>query len=153
MFFASRGHHVTGIDFLEEAVRRARVKASERGLSVKFLVKDATAIVNWSERFATVIDCGLFHVFSDDDRHRYVEGLVHVLEPGGRLFLMCFSDQEPGIEGPRRVSQQELYDTFRDSWEVESLQRSQFEINPGFTEVQFSEGGPKAWFAVIRREE
>jgi hypothetical protein len=28
----------------------------------------------------------------------------------------------------------------------------QVEINPEFTEVRVSEGGPKAWFAVIRRE-
>jgi hypothetical protein len=25
------------------------------------------------------------------------------------------------------------------------------EVNPEFTEVQFSKGGPKAWFAVVRR--
>ena len=65
---------------------------------------------------------------------------------------MCMSDEEPGDEGPRRVSRQELYDAFADGWEVESVQPSQFEINPEFTEVKFSEGGPKAWFAVIRRE-
>ena len=32
LFFAARGHRVTGIDFVEEAIRRARVKAAERGL-------------------------------------------------------------------------------------------------------------------------
>jgi hypothetical protein len=99
-----------------------------------------------------VIDCGLFHVFSDDDRRSYVRGLTQVVEPGGRLFLMCFSDAEPGSEGPRRVSRQELYDAFADGWEVESVQPVQIEINPEFTEVQFSEGGPKAWLAVIRRK-
>jgi cyclopropane fatty-acyl-phospholipid synthase-like methyltransferase len=151
LYFAARGHRVTGIDFVEEAIRRARRKAAERGLAVQFLVKDATALADWGERFATVIDCGLFHVFSDDDRRRYVEGLAHVLEPGGRLFLMCFSDEEPGNEGPRRVSRQELYDAFADGWEVESVHPAQCEVHPEFTEVTFSEGGPKTWFAVIRR--
>jgi hypothetical protein len=98
-----------------------------------------------------VIDCGLFHVFSDADRRRYVEGLAQVLEPGGLLFLLCFSDEEPGTEGPRRVSRQELYDAFADGWEVESVQPARCEIHPEFTEVKFSEGGPKMWFAVIRR--
>jgi hypothetical protein len=65
---------------------------------------------------------------------------------------MCFSDAEPGTEGPRRVSRQELYDAFADGWEVESVQPCQIEINPEFTEVQFSTGGPKAWFAVVRRK-
>jgi cyclopropane fatty-acyl-phospholipid synthase-like methyltransferase len=152
MFLAARGHQVTGIDFVGQAIQRARRKAAERGLSVDFVVKDATKLGDWSDRFASVIDCGLFHVFSDDDRRRYIQGLTQVLEPGGRLFLMCFSDEEPGTEGPRRVSRQELYDAFTDGWEVESVQPSQFEINPEFTEVKFSEGGPKAWFAVIQRE-
>lgn len=152
LFFAAQGHRVVGIDFVEEAIRRARAKAAERGLTVEFLVKDATTLADWGEHFASVIDCGLFHVFSDDDRRRYVGGLAHVLEPGGRLFLMCFSDQEPGTEGPRRVSRQELYDAFADGWEVETVQPAQVEVNPDFTEVKFSEGGPKGWFAVIRRQ-
>src|SRR5262249_11263705 len=149
---AARGHRVTGIDFLEEASRRARRKAGDRGLAVEFLVKDATTLGDWGRRFATVIDCGLFHVLSDDDRRSYVQGLAHVVEPDGRLFLMCFSDEEPGTEGPRRVSRQELYDAFAGRWEIESLQPVQIEINPEFTEVNFSQGGPKAWFAIIRRK-
>jgi SAM-dependent methyltransferase len=151
LFFAAWGHRVTGIDFVEGAVCRARAKAAERGLAVEFLVQDATALEGWGQRFASVVDSGLFHGFSDDDRRRYVRGLARVVRPCGRLFLMCFSDAEPGTDGPRRVSRQELYDAFADGWEVESIQPCQFELNPEFTEVQFSAGGPKAWFAVVRR--
>jgi cyclopropane fatty-acyl-phospholipid synthase-like methyltransferase len=152
LFFAARGLRVVGIDFVPEAIRRARVKGAERGLAVEFHVHDATALADWRERFASVIDCGLFHVFSDDDRQRYVGALAQVLNPGGRLFLMCFSDEEPGSDGPRRVSRQELYDVFADGWEVESVQPTRCEIHPEFTECTFSEGGPRMWFAVIRRQ-
>jgi SAM-dependent methyltransferase len=152
LFLAALGCRVVGIDFVEEAIRRARRKAVERGLSAQFLVKDATALADWGERFATVIDWGLFHVFSDDDRRRYAGGLARVLQPGGRLFLTCMSDEEPGNEGPRRVSRQELYDSFADGWQVESIEPARCELHPEFTEVQFSEGGPKMWFAVIRRK-
>src|SRR5262245_16161316 len=151
LFFAARGHRVTGIDFLDEPIRRAQAKAAERGLAVKFLVKDALTLGDWGERFATVIDSGLFHVFSDDDRRRYVGGLARVVGPGGRLFLLCFSDEEPGTVGPRRVSRRELYGAFADGWEVESVEPVRIEVNPEFTDFTFSEGGPKAWFAVIRR--
>src|SRR5437762_14092061 len=92
LFFASRGHKVTGIDFLEEPIRRAKRKASERGLTSTFFVMDALALKDLPEVFDTVIDSGLFHVFSDEDRKRYVEGLATVLKPGGRLFLLCFSN-------------------------------------------------------------
>jgi SAM-dependent methyltransferase len=152
LFFAARGHRVVGIDFVPEAIRRARQKAAERGLLVEFLVKDATTLGDWTEHFVTVIDSGLFHVFSDNDRQRYVQGLTRLVKPGGRLFLMCFSDEEPGTEGPRRVSRQELNDAFADGWKIESVQPVRCEIHPEFTEVTFSEGGPKMWFAVIRRQ-
>src|SRR5262249_38822361 len=109
LFFASRGHKVTGIDFLEEPIQRARRKAADQGLSATFLFKDATDLKGWSERFDNVIDCGLFHVFADEDRKKYVAGLATVLKPGGRLFLACFSDEEPGTQGPRRVSRKELH--------------------------------------------
>jgi SAM-dependent methyltransferase len=158
LFFASRGLRVTGIDFVEEALRRARAKAARRGLAVEFLVKDVTALGegegegDWHQRFASAIDCGLFHILSDDDRRRYVQGLARVLQPGGRLFLLTFSDEEPGTEGPRRVSRQELHDTFTKGWEIESIQPARCELNPEFTEVQFSEGGPKMWFAIVQRK-
>lgn len=152
LFFASRGHRVTGIDFLEEPIQRAKRKAVERGLSVTFLVKDATTLNDWSERFDSVIDCGLFHVFSDEDRKKYVEGLAAVSKPGGRLFLLCFSDDEPGTQGPRRISQRELHDAFAQGWAIDSIQASRFEVAPNLKDFTFSTGGPKAWFAVVRRK-
>jgi SAM-dependent methyltransferase len=151
LFFASRGHKVTGIDFLEEPIQRAKRKAAERALSVTFLVKDATTLKDWSERFDSVIDCGLFHVFSDEHRKKYVEGLATVLKPAGRLFLLCFSNDEPGTQGPRRISQEELHDAFTEGWVIESIKPSRFEVAPNLKDFTFSEGGPKAWFAVVRR--
>jgi hypothetical protein len=49
------------------------------------------------------------------------------------------------------VARQELHVAFTDGWEVESVEPTRFDIDPEFTEVKFSEGGPKAWFAVVRR--
>src|SRR5437763_9314139 len=121
LYFAGRGCKVTGIDFLEEPIRRARQKATERGLPATCLVKDALTLKDWSERFDNVIDSGLFHVFSDDDRRRYVDGLAAVLKRGGRFFMLCFSDEEPGTQGPRRVSQKELHDAFAEGWKIESI--------------------------------
>ena len=60
MFFGARGHAVTGFDFLEEPIAAARRKAVERRLIVKFLVKDALKLDEWTERFDNVIDSGLF---------------------------------------------------------------------------------------------
>jgi SAM-dependent methyltransferase len=152
LFFAGRGCTVTGIDFLEEPIRRARKKAVERGLAATFLVRDALALADLTDRFDHVIDSGLLHVFGDDDRSRYVAGLASLLRPDGRLFLLCFSDEEPGTHGPRRVSQQELYDAFADGWIVESIEPSRYEVRPGLKDLTFSAGGPRAWFVVVQRQ-
>lgn len=151
LFFAARGCKVTGIDYLEEPIQRARRKAAERGVPATFLVQDALTLKDWSERFDNVIDSGLFHVLSDADRRRYVEGLATVLKPGGRLFLLCFSDEEPGTQGPRRVSQKELREAFAAGWSIEVIKPARAEVRPDRKDLGFSEGGPKVWFAVIRR--
>ena len=153
LFLAGRGNKVTGIDFLEVPIQRAQRKATERGVQVTFLVKDALTLKDWSERFDNVIDSGLFHVFSDEDRRRYVDGLATMLKPGGRLFMMCFSDEEPGMQGPRRVSAKEIRDAFAEGWKVESIAPVRFEVRPDLKDFTFSEGGPKAWFVVVRRSE
>jgi cyclopropane fatty-acyl-phospholipid synthase-like methyltransferase len=142
---------VLGIDFLEGPIREAGRKARERGIGAEFLQMDALALGSLDRRFDSVIDSGLFHVFSDEDRARYVAGLAHVVRPGGRLFLLCFSDEEPGTRGPRRVSRDEIRVAFSDGWEVDEIRPARGEVRPDLGDVSFSEGGPKAWFATIRR--
>ena len=151
LHFAARGHKVTGIDFLAEPIARAKRKAAERGLTATFLVMDALTLKDWPERFDNVIDSGLFHVFNDADRRHYVDGLASVLTSGGKVFMLCFSDAEPGTQGPRRVSRPELEDSFAEGWNIESIEPSRFEARPDLKEITFSPGGPKAWFVAARR--
>ena len=151
LYFASRGQTVTGIDFLAEPITIAKRKAAERGLMATFLVMDALTLKELPEVFDSAIDSGLFHVFGDEDRRRYVDGLASVLKPGGRLFLLCFSDQEPGTQGPRRVSRREIEDAFSRDWVVESIEPSRYEVRPDPNDASFADGGPRAWFVVARR--
>lgn len=151
LFFAKRGHKVTGIDFVEEPINIAKQKAVDRGVTTNFLVMDALKLADHPECFDTVIDSGLFHVFSDEDRLRYVDGLASVLKPGGQLYLLCFSDDEPGTLGPRRISENEIRETFAKGWQIQSLVRSRYEVRPDPNDLSFRDGGPKAWFVVVSR--
>jgi cyclopropane fatty-acyl-phospholipid synthase-like methyltransferase len=151
LFFAQRGQPVVGIDFVEVPITEAKRKAEELGVEAEFLKMDALKLTSLDRQFDSVIDCGLFHALSDEDRLPYVAGLAHVTKPGSRIFLMCFSDQEPAGPGPRRIRQDDIRATFADGWVVESITPSQFEISPE-SKAKFVDGGPKAWFAIIRRE-
>jgi SAM-dependent methyltransferase len=151
LFFASRGHEVTGFDFLEEAIAAAKRKATERGLAATFLVQDALKLQEWTARFENVIDCGLFHVFSDEDRARYVLGLKTVVQRGGRVFLLCFSEQTPGTEGPRRVTQAELRAAFSNGWEIQSIEAARLEVRPDSRRGRFSGEDPRGWLLTAQR--
>jgi cyclopropane fatty-acyl-phospholipid synthase-like methyltransferase len=153
LFFAERGQPVLGIDLVAKPIESARRKAEERGIQAEFLQMDALRLQDLDRTFDSVIDCGLFHVLPDEDRPPYVEGLAHVTKFGGRVFLMCFSDEQPGDVGPRRIPQSELREAFSEGWTIESITATRFEPNPNAEERHFGDEGPKAWFAIIRREE
>src|ERR1051325_4741714 len=76
LYLASRGHEAWGIDFVPVAVERAEEKARERGIAAQFRVADALRLGELGRTFDTVIDCGLFHTFSDEERPRYVAALA-----------------------------------------------------------------------------
>jgi len=141
---ASRGLEVLGIDASPRAVAAAEAKASERGSSAEFLVADALALGSFDRRFRTALDCGVFHVFEDRERPIYVASLASVLEPGGVLHLLCFSDRQPGSFGPRRVTQQEIRESFADGWDVRGIIATTFVTN--LPELQAN-----AWRATISR--
>src|ERR1700728_3340593 len=127
---ASRGADVIGIDVAPTALARARAKASGRGLTARFDVPDALDLGRLGLTVDTVIDSGVFHVFGDGDRGRYVASLAAVLRPGGTCYLMCFSDRQPGTWGPHRVRADELRAAFSDGWIVESITADTFDITP-----------------------
>lgn len=146
LMLAERGMAVLGIDVAPTAIGRARQKAAERKLSAEFEVGDVLALDRLGRPFATIIDSGVFHTFDDTDRPRYVASLASVLEPGGVLHLLCFSEQTPGDWGPRRVTQAELRDAFADGWEIERIEAARFEVREGFEDEP-----PHAWLARIVR--
>lgn len=151
LWLASRGLAVTGIDYLEAPLEAARRKGAERGLSVNFLRIDATAVASIPERFDAVTDCGLFHSFDDASRVAYVDALRALLEPGARVFILCMSTDEPGTQGPRRVSDEEIRATFFEGWEIESIEPARFEVMPGIQGAEFGPEGAKARFVTVRR--
>jgi len=115
--------------------------------SARFEVANALKLGELGLGFDTIIDSGLFHVFDDESRVRYVTSLASVLRPGGRLYLMCFSDRQPGMFGPRRISQDELRAAFTDSWMIVAIEAEAFALNRG----AFGIATAQAWLATVSR--
>jgi cyclopropane fatty-acyl-phospholipid synthase-like methyltransferase len=151
LYLAARGHEAWGLDFVPIAIERARAKAAQRGVDAHFIVGNARELNKLGRQFDTVIDCGLFHTFADEQRPMFIQGLAEVLGAGGMLYLLCFSDEQPGSEGPRRISQQEIRDTFQIGWSVKQIEPTHFEAIPRPGGLEFGPDGPRAWLATIER--
>ena len=125
---AAIGLDATGIDFAQAAIAAAQAKAQSRGLNAHFHVWDALQLPSLGQQFDTVLDCGLFHVLEDPDRGLFAASLRSVVQTGGRYFMLCFSDQQPGHWGPRRIAQSEIRGVFNDGWRVDAIEPSRMEV-------------------------
>jgi cyclopropane fatty-acyl-phospholipid synthase-like methyltransferase len=147
---ATMGLVVKGVDASQAAIERARAKARQRGLSAEFLVGDVLAlddIPRLEPPFRTIIDIGCFHTFANADRPLYARSVAAVTEPGALFHLLCFSEDTPGTDGPRRVTQGEIVSTFARDWDIESIEPDVFAVSSLWSGVE-----PSAWLArMVRR--
>jgi len=146
LYFANLGHQVVGVDLSSRAIEKAQEKAKERKTeNVTFEIMDALELSRLERTFDNEIDCGLFHTLTDVQRKKYAKNLQYVLVPGGKYFMLCFSDLEPeGWGGPRRVTQEEIRGSFSAGWKTNY-------INDARLETRFHSDGGRGWLSSITR--
>ncbi len=142
------GLDACGLDLAATALRAAEDKARRRGSSARFLHHDARRLAELGEeQFDTVLDCGLFHLLDPGDRGAFAAGLQTVLRPGGRYFLLCFSDREPGEageRGPHRLTREEITAAFADRLRIDS-------IEPATIEIVLDREDIRGWLAAMTK--
>lgn len=145
LYIASLGLPVLGVDVAETALALARERAAERGIEAEFVVADALHLERLGRRFQTLLDCGLFHTFDNEERLEYVASLAAVTEHDGTLCLLCFSDEDSDV--PHPVSQQDLKAAFTPSagWTITTIAHDRVR-----TRFHDTSGAP-AWLATINR--
>ncbi|KHL11126.1 methyltransferase family protein [Mumia flava] len=148
---ASLGVEVLGVDVAPTAIAEARTKAAARGsgaqgATARFEVGDAFDLAVLGRRFATVLDCGMFHTCDADERPRYVASLAVATERGGTLHVLCLGDEGEDV-GPHPVSRGELRAAFAPAtgWEVVRIVEERIE-----TRFHGPDGAP-GWLATVRR--
>ena len=93
--------------------------------------------------FDTILDVGLFHTLQPAERAAYAASLRAAIAPGGRCFVLCWSDRNPFGYGPERVRRDALRRAFRVGWSVES-------IDDETLETLLPSGRVHAWLARLR---
>jgi len=133
IMLAISGCDVTDIDLAEVAISDAKAKAAERHLNVNLIVADVLRMdqLFMEAELDVVIDSGLFHTMTDEERPIFARQVHRVLKPGGKYFMLCFSDKEPEGLGPRRVSKAEIEHTFTPFFNIVYIKDSAFESKFG----------------------
>jgi cyclopropane fatty-acyl-phospholipid synthase-like methyltransferase len=134
---------VWGVDVVPAAIQKARDKTRARGLAARFEVGNALVIESLGRRFDTLIDAGLFHMFGDEDRQRFVKSLERGLVLGGTCHIRCFREPILGAVGPRPVHPEELRAAFSQGWTFQLLREAHFQMRPPLPL-------PRAWLASLR---
>lgn len=127
LFLSSKNHDVWGVDFSPLAIKKAQQKAQDRNLRVTFTVADALKLGDLNQPFDCVIDSGLFHCFSDDDRPLFVNQVSKILTLHGVYHFLCFSEKELREGGPRRISLKDIETSFNLGWKQLSVKEVIFE--------------------------
>ena len=145
----STSHDVVAVDCVPVAIEQARQRIERLELSnrVTFGLCDLRTFDPSSaevagvepERFGSILDSGVLHVFSDRDRRVYLEGLACSAAPGASLVVVVFSDRETRPRGPRRMSETELRTLLSAAgWRVD-------ELLPHHYQSHAHPGGAEAW--------
>lgn len=139
LFLARRGYTTLGVDISSVAIEQARMNAAGRRIDAEFLVWDALALDRLAAAglsFRTVLDSAMCHIFDDNERQQFVDGLAAVV-PAGGLYCVLGDARQPGRPG-YGIHPEELRHRFEGSgdWEVVFATRAVYErrtgYNPGF---------------------
>lgn len=145
LFLAARGHRVCAIDFVADVIAAARNEMNRRELVVDFKVQDVLELDSQTQQFDTVLDSATFHTLSDTERGQYSRVLAKVMgSSGATLHLICLSERETRAGGARRVTHEDIKNTFAEGWAIEEIREARYLAT-------LFPGGGRAWTASIRR--
>jgi len=146
IFLAENGFSLTCMDIAHLAIDKGKTKAAKQKVKVDFRVGDALKLDGYfnQEYFNAVVDSGLFHTLDDDERPIFARQIRRVLVHGGKYFMLCFSDKEPGNEGPRRISKKEIEETFSKMFRINY-------IKDAFFATKWDKKGPKAYLTSMTK--
>lgn len=92
IYLAQHGWKVTGVDYVEKPLEKARAKARAAGASVNFARADVTQLSQEGigTGFDLIVDNGCIHNMSGADREAYVREVSSVAAPDARLYIVAF---------------------------------------------------------------
>ncbi len=90
IYLAQRGFDVTGVDYAEAAIDKARVRAKDSGVQVNFIVDDLTNLRHISGTFDFLLDYGVLDDLRPRQRESYLRNMLRLTHSGSHYLLWGF---------------------------------------------------------------
>jgi methyl halide transferase len=145
VWLAQQGFDVTAVDFNELAIERARRRAIDAGVTVRFEQADVLNLPDGWEPFPLFFDRGCYHAVRLIDVQSYIRSLSRVTAAAALGLLLAGNAKEPQEPGPPVVSEEELHAELEPAFQIVRLREFRFDATEG-------EGTPPlAWSCLVRR--
>ena len=122
---AKRGWHVTGVDNVSKALRRAEERISKAGVEMRLVNGDVTALRNSDvgRDYQLILDTGTFHGLTSAQRQAMGSEVSAIAAPSATLFLLVWpARRRPLIRGADRA---DVESAFAD-WTITHVEPSGF---------------------------
>lgn len=124
---AKRGWEVTGVDFVEKALERARCRANAEGVEITFVRADVTELTesDVGSGFKLILDTGTFHDFDEAQRIGMGRAVDQLAASDATILLLAWPRRRrPLIRG---VSRNDIETAF-DGWRITDVESSHFRL-------------------------
>jgi cyclopropane fatty-acyl-phospholipid synthase-like methyltransferase len=149
VYLAQHGFDVTGMDYANAAIEKARAHARAAGLQVNFIEDDLTNLCHVSGTFDFLLDYGVLDDLRPRQRGSYLRNILSLTHAGSRYLLW-------GFEYPMRWWEKfvPFYDVPFYPGEIEERFGPYFEIEKIASEVDYSKWPPGyAAYLMTRKRE
>jgi SAM-dependent methyltransferase len=123
VYLTQRGWQVTAVDFVDEALAKARQRAAEAGVDVQWVNRDVGKLgeLGLEPGYTLLYDFGCIHGLPDEGRRGAVAGLTQLAAPGATLLIGAFKKGRRLLL-PRGMDQDEIVALLGDdAWQLEEV--------------------------------
>jgi SAM-dependent methyltransferase len=122
VYLARRGWQVTAVDFVDEALAKAKERAAEAGAPVQWVKGDVGKLgeLGLDPGYTLLYDFGCLHGLPDDARRGAAAGLNQLAAPGATLLLGAFM-RGRRVVLPTGMDQEEIVALLGDGWQLEEV--------------------------------
>ena len=140
LYFASKGHNVTAVDFSKEATNQITSQAKKRKININILNADIFELnSDMFNQFDYVIEYTCFCAIDRKRRLDYIKKMSNLLKENGNLiglFLPILKDIKDGGP-PYSIDLDEVISQFSDYFKVVELKQHKLSIKPRFENERY----------------